>query len=376
MNEGDAQQSIGRQGTPEESITPHNRAIRNNAMRKRGNLRLQSDGHPMSSSFQPILDEYALGRFDPLFCRYHVRARTGLVLVNKRGKHHAFPPEVRPTIGELIWKGPGTLYEIDMGLHWTRLELELPSLHEAVPFNAVVDLEWRVVDPVQVVRDGVKDIREALFPRLHHRLSMLTREFSMDETSLVEREALESLTNQPIGEEYGLLIHAFVRMRMEEKVRDVRREIALEHETQVLRLLREESTTNLINIRVERYRAIILAGDYNQFALQLAQNPDEAKAVVKMLHDNRRNVIDFVTHLLDSGAIDRYEINDQVRAALDWLKEATDTVLHPPEQPVKIPSPRAPDAYSLTDMPEVNPPDPQQVDPTLPFESGHGQDTK
>jgi hypothetical protein len=31
-----------------------------------------------------------------------------------------------------------------------------------------------------------------------------------------------------------------------------------------------------------------------------------------MLHGNRRNVIDFVTHLLDSGTIDRYEINDQV----------------------------------------------------------------
>lgn len=373
MNEGDAQRPIGRAGTPDGSVTPRDRAVRDNAMRELDNSRRQGDEKHRSLSFQPILNEGVLGRFDPLFRRYHVRARTALVLVNKRGKHFSFPPEAMPTIGELMWKGPGTLYEVDIGLHWTRLEFELPSRHEAVPFYAVVDLEWRVVDPVKVVTDGIKDVRKALYPRLHHRLSALTRECSMDDTSAVEKDAFESLNNQRVGEDYGLWTNVFVRMHMEEKIRDVRREIALERETQTLRLLREESTTVLINKRVERYRSIIGAGDYNQFALQLAQNPDEAMAVVKMLHENRRNVIDFVTHLLDSGAIDRYEINDQVRVALEWLKQATDTVLHPMEQPAGIPAPRAPDALPVSEMPQQNSLEPQQVDPMWPPKSGHGQ---
>jgi hypothetical protein len=372
MNQRDARNPARRPGTSDESITPRDRAVPDNAMRD-GNVRRQNRENRRSRSFRPILDECALGRFDPLFRRYHVRARTALVLVNKRGKHFSFPPKSMPTIGELIWKGPGTLYEVDMGLHWTRLEFQLPSRHEELPFYAVVDLEWRVHDPIQVVRDGIKDIHKALYPPLHHRLSALTRESSMEHTSAVEKRAFESLANQPIGKEYGLSTNAFVRMHMEEKIRDVRREVALERETQALRLLREESTTTLVNARVERYRAIILAGDYNQFALQLAQNPDDAAAVVKMLHDDRRRVIDFVIHLLNSGAVDRYEIDDQVRAALDWLKQATDTVIHP-DQPTKVPGPRAPDALPLAELPEPDAPGPQQVDPVWPFEDGQGVD--
>lgn len=153
-------------------------------------------------------------------------------------------------------------------------------------------------------------------------------------------------------------------------IRQVQREIKLEHETQELRLLREESTTTLMARRVERYRAIILAGDCDQFALQLAQNPHEVGTVVQMLrdqrHDNLRNTTDFVTRLIDSGAIDRYEINDQVRAALDWFKEATDTVLWGPEQPARIPAKCDFDALPPTDIPDPGLPDAPLVDPVRP----------
>jgi len=372
MNEGDARQPIRRAGRIDRS--PRDRSIRNNTIRELDNSHRREDESRRSLSFQPILSECTLGRFEPLFRRYHVRARTALVLVNKRGKLFPFSPEGMPTIGELMWKGPGTLYEVDMGLHWTRLEFELPSLNEAVPFRAVVDLEWRVDDPAKVVRNGIKDVRKALYPHLHHRLSLLTRKRSMDEVSAVEKDAFAWLTNQRVGKDYGLWTQVFIRMNMEEKIRNVRHDIAVEHETQVLRLLREESTTVLMNKRVERYLAIIGAGDYNQFALQLAQNPDEAMAVVKMLHENRRNVINFVTHLLDSGAIDRYEINDQVRAALEWLEQATDTVLHPLEQPARIPGQRTSDALPAAEMPRENSLDPQLVDPQWPPQNGQSGD--
>jgi hypothetical protein len=260
------------------------------------------------------------------------------VLVTSRGGYHGFPPEQQPTIGELLWKGAGTLYEVDMGKHWTALELEVPSRAEAFGFRAAIDVEWWVENPVQIVKDGVYDVRRALEPHLRQRLSTITRGFDVEESARAERAVAAALEDQPVGSEYGLVARVFLRLWMDEPtvdhaaaVRRVQREVQLERETQLLRILREQSTTQVIAERVVRYRRILSSGDIDKFALQLAQNPDEVPAVVQMLreerHNNRRAVTDFVTRLLDSGAIDRYEIDDQVREALRWLKEATDTVI-------------------------------------------------
>jgi hypothetical protein len=283
-------------------------------------------------------------------------------------------------MGELLWKCKGMLYEVDMGIHWTSLEFNLPSREEAFTFPTVVDVEWRVTDPAQVVRDGVNDVREVLWPAFYRQLSIITRQFDIEDAAAAERDAFKSLAHRPVGGEYGLSNRVFLRMKMDQptvayvaSIREAQRGIRLERENQKLRLLFEESRSALIAKRVERYRAIILAGDCNQFALQLAQNPDEAPAVVQMLREerreNRRNVIDFVTRLLDSHAIDRYEIDDQVRTALDWLKDATDTVLHGPETPVSIPSQRDFDTMPPhTDMLETDLPEPLLVDPIPPPE--------
>ncbi len=252
-----------------------------------------------------------------------------------------------PRFGQLLWKGSGTLYEIDMGRHWTRIELELPSRSEAFAFNAVINVEWWVEEPVLIVKNGVYDVRKALDPHLWQRLSAITRRFEVEESAEAEAMAARSLSELPVGIEYGLVTRAFLRLRMDtptvqhaSAVRDVQHKIELERATQQLRLLREESTAKLIDIRVTRYREILLSGDYDQFALQLAQNPDEVPAVVQMLrderHNNQRAVTDFVTRLLDSGAIDRHEIDDQVREALRWLKQATDSVLIGPDAPDRL----------------------------------------
>jgi hypothetical protein len=108
-------------------------------------------------------------------------------------------------------------------------------------------------------------------------------------TPAAEAKALESLKEHPVGGEYGLWSSVVLRMQMDEPtvthaaaIRQVQREIRLERETQMLRLLREESTTTLMTRRVERYRNIIITGDYDQFALQLVQNPPEVGTVIQM----------------------------------------------------------------------------------------------
>ncbi|MGH3773279.1 MAG: hypothetical protein ACRDRW_18100 [Pseudonocardiaceae bacterium] len=340
-------------------------------------------GHPDdtrhgSASCQLILSERALSRFELLRQRHRRRAWNGLVLVNSRGECHSFAPERWPTMGELLWKGRGTLYEVDMGLHWTSLKFDLPSHAEAFPFHAVIDIEWRVTNPDRVVKNGMNDVREALSPSLHHRLSAITRQFDVQDTAAAEAKAHKSLTDQPIGGEYGLESHVpSLRMQMDEPtviyaaaIRQVQREISLERETQALRLLRENSTTTLITRRVERYRDIIVAGDYDQFALQIAQNPDEVATVVQMLRNERlekyRNFADFVTRLVDSGAIERYEIDDLVKPVLDWFKEAPTNTIRSLEQAAKMPVQHDFGGLPPADTPDSSLPDPPPIHPVRP----------
>ncbi len=387
MNDTDAQQPTEPPGKADKLATARDQAVGKNANGRRwcggrdhrddgGGSGHHDDTRHDSSSFQLILSERALGRFELLCQRHRARARTGLVLVNSRGEYHSFP-ERRPTMGELLWKGTGTLYEVDMGRHWTSLEFDLPSREEAFPFHAIVDVEWCVINPTKVVRDGVNDVRESLSPSLRHQLSTITRQFDVEDTAAAEKAAFKWLTDHSIGCEYGLQSRAFLRMRMDDPtvthvaaIREVRRKIELEPGTQELNLRREESAITLLTRRVEFYRDIILDGDCDQFALQLAQNPHEVGTVIQMLRDERhgklRTTTDFVTRLLDSGAIERHDIYDQVRTLLDWLKESTDTIIRGPERPARILVQRDSDEFPPTDVPESDPPDSLPVDPVRP----------
>jgi hypothetical protein len=77
-------------------------------------------------------------------------------------------------------------------------------------------------------------------------------------------------------------------------------------------------------------------------------------------NENRRHTTDFVTRLLDSGAIDKWDIDDQVRATLDWLKESTQRVIRQNDAPA-FPPPQEGDALPQAELP--TPPLPGHADP-------------
>jgi hypothetical protein len=330
-----------------------------------------ADGPPAAAlppSFNPILDERSVRRFEFLHRRPQIKARVALVIVTARGNHHVYAPQQQPTIGELIWKNIRTLYEVDMGLHQTRIEADLPSTGDAFPFHAVVDVHWRVHEPSKIVTLGITDVRKVLAPPLLAQLHGVTRKFDIEQAAKAEQAARDGLKAQPIGVEFGLWTTVFPRLTMDEPsrhylgtIRGIDRDTEVEKLTQELRILQEKHNKFLLDDRVRNYRAIIAAGDLDQFALQLARNPDDVQSVVSMLKDerdtNRRQTIDFVTHLIESGAIDRWEVDDQVKSALQWLKDSTHRVISnrleeprqlPPERSrnrldsPKLPNPRLP----------------------------------
>ncbi len=97
---------------------------------------------------------------------------------------------------------------------------------------------------------------------------------------------------------------------------------AAQHETVV-----DELERQTMKNRIKHYRKIIDSGDVEQIALSLAEDPSGADKIVSMIRDirekDRRQVTDFLTRLIESGAIDRWDVENHIEEALTWLRAST-----------------------------------------------------
>jgi hypothetical protein len=299
---------------------------------------------PQEDSFQPILSEQYLRRSSALSLRPRVRARVALVLVGANGRPRLFAPDKRPTVGELFWGGAGTLYEVDMSLNHTSIQLDLPSYGDTVAFHVHASVEWRVVEPLFIVANGIRDVRETLTAPLRERLSHITRRYHARAVANAEEEAVRKVRQEDIGAPYGLATTIYLHFTMHEdavaqltKLEVLAHEIAVAEETHKLEMLQARNTQELLDLKVSRYRSLMEAGDINRFAVQLAQNPDDVASVVQAIQAekerDRRYATEFVSQLLESGVIEKWEMSDQARTALEILKTSTQDLIRPPEIP-------------------------------------------
>jgi hypothetical protein len=303
-------------------------------------------GQPRVRSHRPFFTEHPTQGMVRL-----PRSRAGIatVVVTRRAGPVELGVRNAPSRWSLFW-GRGSLYEIDLGLHHTTFDIELPSAVDLFSFRGSVALEWRVLDPVRVVKDHVSDIREALAPSLVSLLTLDTRHYRVDDVYEAERAVAAALHNTDIGIDYGLTTTIRVQLSADAGAaehaasrRELQQQIEIEDLRHTQRLRLEATDKDVLRARIELYREIISAGDVEQFALQLARNPDGVETVIRMVREVRkeehRHVTDFLTTLLESGAIDRWEVKNTVQTALDWLKESNDRFVQAGE--VHIPWQRA-----------------------------------
>jgi len=231
------------------------------------------------------------------------------VAVTSSGRQVVYGADKQPTTGELLWSGVRAVYEVDLGVHVTQILDLPPSRGDQTAFCAAIDVIWQVVAPTKVVLTGLDDVARAISPSLLCQLRAITRQYEITELESAEEAANARLRRTTLGAEFGLSLEVFVRLAMDEA--------SLKHAD--------------IQRKVELYRRIISAGDFNQFALELALQPSDIGTVVQMLvterDSHRQAVFDFVTRLLESDALDRWQIDDQVRTTLQWLRDSGYKVL-------------------------------------------------
>jgi hypothetical protein len=259
----------------------------------------------------------------------------------------------------LLHRRPTTIYEIDLGLHRTMISADLPSGDYAASFHASISVQWRVFNPSAIVRHQVLDINETLSATLLRRARGVARDFRIDQVSAAEdkindrlggvaidvtapagiQQAMREATDHGcLGAEYGLWTHAITHLTLDEaaaehNVKMMKLNWAVEEEKaeQELRIIRNENEQQITANRIAVYRDIIAAGDAERFALRLASHPDAISDITAIIREDqltsRHDTIDFIEHMVDSGVVERWEVSDQVREALAWLKEATARVV-------------------------------------------------
>ena len=285
------------------------------------------------------------------------RAHVAVVLVHKKGNHEVLWPHNRHR--HRSFHRPRTVYEVDLGLHHTTIETELPSKGDAFTFNAAITIQWRVIDPSAVTAHRVTDIKDIVSSHLLRQLRSIARKFDITESAEAEDEINEQTgsraivdaghnhvgeslpdeeDNNYIGTEYGLWVRSIVQLTLDEptiehvaKIKKLSRALEEEKAEHELRMLREEHENRIRQDRMDIYRKIIAAGDFERFALQVANNPDDIGAIDAIIRDeqevSRRDTIDFVARMVESGVVERWEVSDQAREALKWLKDSTSRVI-------------------------------------------------
>ena len=300
----------------------------------------------------PILRE---ARWDGKLAR--ARAHIAVVVVYHSGEHHVIWPHERTRV--YLHRRPATVYEVDLGIHHAGFEEDLPSQGHSASFHANISVDWRVLDPSAIVRHQVLNINRTLYADLLHRVRGIARKFTIDQVIDAEDEINDQLQGVKIdiatpagitqamqkatelgclGAKYGLWTSAITHLTLDEaviehntKMRKLNWAIEEEEAEQRLRMIKNKNEYEIMTGRIAVYREIIATGDVERFALRLVNHPDEISAITEIIREDqlrsRQDTIDFIKHMVDSKVVERWEISDQVREALEWLRDATARVV-------------------------------------------------
>lgn len=322
--------------------------------------------------------EYAVSEFGPILAQRPylgrkaepVTAHIARVLVTSKGEHRIHWPHDRAH--SVVWQHTRsakllrgrvkTVYDIDLGVRHLMFDVELPGAGDTFSFKSSVTVEWRVLDPSLVVRSQLHDIRPLIQPVITEEMRRIARQYDVEQSAGAERAINERLVgealdfNDPeqlnaalertvstghVGREYGLWTRTTAsvqpdrsRLEQSDELRGLKYQIEAERLKQELRILQERNSQEVLVNRSDFYRQAITSGDIERAVLEVAQNPEDLTAVMQVVRDQemagQRMTIDFVNKLLDTGAIERWQVNDQAKAALEWLQQSTNAVFTPP----------------------------------------------
>ncbi|KAA0914623.1 hypothetical protein, partial [Streptomyces apricus] len=268
----------------------------------------------------------------------------GHSIITVRGaQHHDKPLMGRPT--SVCW--------IARGRHQASFQLELPTHGDRSTFKAGADVNWEVHDFYLAAEKRVVDVERMLRPPLEARLRGLSRRYGLDSAQQVDEAIQDELVSgrwNDFGADLGLTTQVYIRI-------DLGR-AAAEHQAQMVAVEKGSKVQEAMDLahkariaaNLDDARNLITAGETVQYATLLAQDPGRAREILGVLQEQareqRKGALDYLTDLISQGVVQRHQIDDQVRALIDYGRTVAGGVFPAglPQAPTALPVPPMPAA--------------------------------
>ncbi|MEU6062969.1 PE-PGRS family protein [Streptomyces sp. NPDC047082] len=298
----------------------------------------QADRH--STLIDPVLTVRPISRFDYTARRVVGAIDHALVFATASGAYDVYLPPRRPSRTDAATRRYTSVYEVDLGSHPVRLELELPSDDDAFAFGATADLTWRVRDPEAYVRSGERDVPTRLTRELQQLARPVSRRFPIEESPSAEVEVQQAVESGAFAAGLGLEVTCVVRLRLDDEAiahrqrkRTLRYESEMldpEHEFRLrqaqqqyeLEALQQRQHQQLVAEKINFYQYHLQYGGVGAWALHLAAHPEDTRLVIDNIHQDQLTFIKAQLEQLGSDELEDYQKAEslkQVRHEIDAI---------------------------------------------------------
>ncbi|MGW0829889.1 hypothetical protein [Streptomyces prunicolor] len=287
----------------------------------------------------------------------------GHSVVTVRGaEHHNKPLMGKPT--SVCW--------IARGQHQVSFQLELPTYGDKSRFKAGADVNWEVHNFHLAAEKRVVDVERMLRPPLEARLRGISRRHNLDSAQQADEAIQDELASgrwNDFGAELGLSTQVFIRIDLGQAASDHHANmVAVQSGSEVQKAI-DAANNARIEANMEVARGLIAAGEAEQYAHVLAQDPSRAQDILGALQvqarEQRQGALDYLTNLINQGVVQRHQIDDQVQALINFSRTAAHGVFQNglPPAPTALPVPPTPLTPPVPPVPLTPPP---AVTGTLP----------
>jgi hypothetical protein len=278
----------------------------------------------------------------------HRGAQLAAVLFYRNGGHRVVTVRGAQDDRKPLFGRPTSVCLIVRGRHQVSFQMELPTYGDQGDFSCAVDVNWEVEDFHLVAEKRVVDVERMLRPPLLARLRVITRRHGLAGAQAADEAIQAELAGghwASFGSEIGLRTEVFVRIDLGRAALDHNQAIVQVQHNATVQSALDQAAAARVRANLPAAKALIEAGEAQQYATLLAQDPGRAADILGALQaqarEQRAGALEYLTRLIDQGVVQRHQVEGQVQLLIDYARSVSGTVFADglSQSPTSLPTP-------------------------------------
>ncbi|MFJ4269792.1 hypothetical protein ACIP29_04515 [Streptomyces coelicoflavus] len=256
----------------------------------------------------------------------HRELQRAAVVFYRNGGHSVITAQrVEHVDRPMLGKKPRSVCLIARGRYQASFEMPLRSRGDQGEFQCAVDIHWEVADFVLTAEKQVRDVEKMLRAPLLARLRVLTRRYGLEAAQAADEAIQAELAGgawADFGSELGLSTVVYVRIDLGQAARDHQAALVDVRYTAGRQSAQDQADAARVDANLAAARRLIAAGETEQYAILLAQDPSQAGEILRELQsqarENRGEALAFLSRLIENDVVQSHQID---RAVVQQLLE-------------------------------------------------------